>query len=224
MTQIVDINNTPIGTSDFLNTLEGNLGFTGAQTTNQFFKTSSYGNITHAGNGYGLSLAPTTNTLYYFPFYCPHDMSVASISVRSGITASAPINVNMGIYENKQGVPIGDPIANTTTGTITLSATSTVYSYTYGAPPSLSGGKFYWVAIVANGNTVTFTGLTAATNYTATNAGLGCPAASIAGSTRALCGYTQSFTYGTTLPTVGSLTNIIGVTTGIFGLMWLKAV
>lgn len=150
-----------------------------------------------------------TGTLYFYPFYCHSKATFTTISMRT-VTGVAGGNLNMGIYNNDYSTnkPTGNPITNSTSGSLSIASGNTVISHTFSSAITLTPG-IYWLAFSTSNSTASFTGNNSLTNgYEAGPHGLGFT--TWAASITPVVGYTQSFVYSATLPTVGTLTERAG--------------
>lgn len=167
------------------------------------------------------STTASTNTgnLFYLPFFVHSTTTYITVGRYNGATSAG--NTVFGIYNNSsnnQG-PTGNPITNSTSGSIANSANAFV-SHTFSTPITLTPG-IYWVAFSLSAtNTVTIRDSTSG-SYDYGFGVTSTPTSSNHGSS--IIGYFESFTYSATLPTVGSLTAMSNTATAASAVLWLQA-
>lgn len=146
----------------------------------------------------------STGILYFYPFFVTTSTTYKAIGVGNG--ASSAGTTVLGIYNDSGSAqPTGNPINNSNSTDITNNSSATS-QYTFSSPITLSVG-LYWLAFSVSANTDMVTKLN---TYSAGGTGLGCVAIRSDGSGYQQLGWSQSFTYNTTLPSVGSLSAISG--------------
>lgn len=148
--------------------------------------------IGHLLTTYGTATAVTTGTLYFYPFYCNNLQAFTKIAV---LVFSGTVNYNLGIYNSSNSQPTGDPIPGSTSGSVGT-------AFTFATPITLQANTLYWLAVTADSSANTVVTLPAQTTLPNT---CGSATRSSAAANQ-IIGWTQSFVYNTTLPTVGSLT------------------
>ncbi len=209
-TKIIDRNQSPVqsyGIMDYTNFCYGP-----GYITSNYYAATGIGHIrgTNSING-----AFVVSTLYYYPFFCMQTKAFSKIAMYSVVGAG---NVVMGIYANGVGIPTGNPLPNSNSGSI-ASTSSTMSTFTFSSPITLTGNTWYWLAVTASSasclpaSAVVLGGSDEMTN------GLG--EATLNASNNQIMGYTQSFAFSTTLPTAGSLTAITAATNHL-NLVWLQ--
>lgn len=191
-----------VALSNDYNDLDNLPGASAATDTSPGYVSNNYymaSGIGHASAAYANEVF-TTGTLYFYPFYVGKTASFKTINVRT-VTGSAG-NVVLGLYANSNGKPTGSPLENS--GSISTASSGANLTYTFPSPRSLTGGTWYWVAVSTSSSTPTFVSIgPGSLGYVYTQNFLG--SSSITGSDNSIIGYTQSFVYSATLPTVGSL-------------------
>ncbi len=154
----------------------------------------------YSGSVSGTPLAhlTSTGTIYYTPFYVPRITTYTDIGIMIGATAST--NINMCIYNDSgNGKPTGSPITYSTTGSKATVA-NTATTHTFSTAITLTPG-LYWLASTVSANTT----ISGYPSKEMGGFGLGI-GASITVTTLAnsICGWSESFTYSVTMPTVGA--------------------
>jgi len=151
-----------------------------------------------------------TGTIYYIPFYVTKTNTYTAIGILVGTSVAG--STNMAIYnsDSSNTVPTGNPIAGSTSGSIT-NVTATLASFTFASPIELQPGM-YWLA---------YTLSTGSCQYI--NMGADASRLSLIGVdttvTTTTCanyvvGWKHSFTYSTTMPTVSTLTKLLKSSVG----------
>lgn len=150
----------------------------------------------------GANPSLATGTLWFVPFF----VSKTTVYTQIGVliyTTAAGTSV-MGVYNDSgNGAPTGSPIANSNSTSISNSA-NTASTYTFSSPISLTPGT-YWTAISVSATNTTFGPGSGGVDIG--GRGLGIQATPTTTNISApQCGWSQTFSYSATLPSVGSLT------------------
>ena len=159
------------------------------------------GTIDYGLNSISSSTSITTGTLYFMPFFVTSSITYKAIGL--GIISKAAGTTVMGIYnDNGSFAPTGSPITNSNSTSIS-NVTTTASTYTFISTITLNAG-IYWLAFSVsatndvaskiNGNEIGGTGM-GSTSIPVNGAVVG----------TVQYGWTQSFSYSATLPSVGSL-------------------
>lgn len=172
--------------------------------TNNWYPSGSYFNGTSSNGNSTNNIS--TGTLYFHPFFVSKTSVYKAIGVFVNTTGGG--NVVLGLYnDNGNSAPTGSPIANSNSGALNTSAGGT-FSFTFGATISLSAG-IYWCAFTCDADTLIFGPTVPTPNTELSGRGLGLSGTpSAANIVKPQAGWSQSFAYNTTLPSVGSLTAI----------------
>lgn len=177
----------------------------GAISTNWYPSGSTFGGT---GGTSQLSQSRATGTLYFHPFFLTKTTTFTNIGILVGSTTAAGTSVLGLYYDNGNSAPFGDPIANSNSTSLT-NTTSTFSSYTFGTAITLNAG-LYWTAHSTSGTT-NFVG----TSSEVGGRGLGVNATPTATNILTpVCGWSQSFVYSATLPSVGSLSSTLSYAAG----------
>jgi hypothetical protein len=161
------------------------------------------------------SFAAVTGTLFFIPIGWPQSRTLTQIGTYV-TTAAAATNINMGLYASNAAntQPTGNPIANTTSGSISSATTgSKTFSINGGSGISLTAG-LYWMAFTCSSSAVGMSIYQTPTNGLQPSYVFGMPA--LAAGFPLINGWNQAFVYNATLPAVGALTAETG--TAMYGL------
>lgn len=158
-----------------------------------------YGSCTKhdfGGQGALSSRSITQDVLNFYPFLVIEDTTYTDIAVN--VLATAAGNTVFGVYASgSDGRPTGSPLRNT--GAVANVANS-VITTSFSSNLSLTAG-LYWVALVCSA-TNTYGGGSNGIMY------LPLATLSSAGHANKAFSFSQAFTYNTTLPSVGTLTEV----------------
>ena len=171
-----------------------------------------------SGMGASATTRPITlNTLYLRPFLVTKSTTYTAIGVLIGGVAAG--SSNMCIYnDNGSSAPTGSPVANSTSGSMTNVA-YTFSSYTFSSAITLNPG-LYWIAIASSAITSIY--CNADLYFECGGTGLGSRTPSSSNISLPSAGYSQSFTYSTTMPTIATVTQFYRTDNGD-GYLFLKA-
>lgn len=159
-----------------------------------------------------------TGTIYYFPFFVPTSTTYTDIG--SFITATSSGNINLCIYaDNGAGKPTGSPITNSTSGSI-ASGANAFKSYTFSSAITLAAGR-HWLAIATSATNSTHGPKSGGYELGGIGLGIDGTPTSLAGGT-VISGWKESFTYSTTMPTVGGSLTAIKIYDTDSAFLWLK--
>jgi len=159
-----------------------------------------------------------TGTIYYFPFFVPTSTTYTDIG--SYITSTSSGNINLCIYaDNGAGKPTGSPITNSTSGSIASGANS-FKSYTFSSAITLAAGR-HWLAIATSATNSTHGPKSGGYELGGIGLGIDGTPTSLAGGT-VISGWKESFTYSTTMPTVGGSLTAIKIYDTDSAFLWLK--
>lgn len=196
-TDIVDANGVVQGSSQVLSNLHQLRGYGPGYKSNNYFAAT---NIGHRFQTTATAAAITTGILYLLPFHCLNTQLFQSI-VGWCVAGSAATNINMGIYNNLNGAPTGDPLTGSTSGSIATTSSGAAVSFTFASPIQLTGGTSYWLGVSESSSTPTFLTMAASTGQ-----GDGLGEVNLNATNNITAGYTMVFSYSTTLPTISGLT------------------
>lgn len=155
--------------------------------------------VLNVSSGSKLDLAHSTGNIYYKPYFITKTTTFTDIGIATSATATG--NVNLAIYNDGGNMkPTGNPIANSTSGSIAASATAFL-TYTFSSAITLTPG-IYWVAYTTSGTCNFYAPNTNTTKAAYMGSGTISPAATSI-DTELQVGWSESFTYNTTMPTVG---------------------
>ena len=166
------------------------------------------GNWYASGSTFGGTSTPrtgansiSTGTLYFVPFFNSASTTYTDIGRLTGSTAAG--NSILGIYNDSGNMaPTGSPISNSNSTALT-NTTSTFNAYTFSSPITLGVGVF-WLAFTVSNTTIYV--CPQSTGYEIGGRGMGISGSITSSSiTAGQAGWSQSFVYSTTLPSVGSL-------------------
>lgn len=216
-TQAANDNSTKLATTAYADAAAAGGGgggaFMGAVSTNWYPSGQLMGQFSST-NG---QRSTATGTIYYVPFFVGKSTTFTDIGNLIGTTAAG--NSNLCLYNDSgAGKPTGNPIANSTSGSL-ANTISTFNSFTFSSPITLTAG-LYWAAFTLSGTSTVYGN--AAAMGRSTGLGLnGTPSAALIATP--VIGWSESFVYNTTMPTVGgSLTAVLLNGTGD-GFVFLKA-
>lgn len=206
MTDIVDVNGIPLGSSDILSKIH-QAG--GAPSTVPYISTQLYActGIGHLESAFGTSLT-FTSRLYYVPFFCSSNAIFTGVTCFVDSGSGATTTLGVALYASNSSLqPTGSPIANSNvTSASFTSVTPTLRAATFSSPIQLIAGTLYFVGLQMSQNFAHFDGSYAAT----TNASISCLgySGSPVGATlrHVIMSYSQAATYNATFPSVGTLT------------------
>ena len=179
---------------------------TGAISTNWYPSGSTFGGLPATVT----DISTATGTLYFVPFYLTTSTIFTQIGTLIGATAAG--NTVLGIYNDSgNSKPTGSPITNSNSTSISNSA-NTLSSYTFSGAITLSAGV-YWLAFSVSATNSIYG--TTGGGYEIGGRGLGYSATpSTATLPAPQAGWSQTFTYSATLPSVGSLTAVAAYAAG----------
>ncbi len=147
-------------------------------------------------------------TVRFLPFLPPVSGMYSSIAMYV-VLGDAIGNINMGLYDSDaSGLPTGNPITGTMSGSVNVPTSTTVIEYTFTNPIYLKNTKLYYAAYATDSVVATFASCASSSSPASCGgfqAFLGENAVSNTQSN--IAGYNQTFVFSATLPTVGSLTN-----------------
>lgn len=170
----------------------------GTISNNWYAAGTIFGSVGAANN----TISVSTGTLYYVPIFISKSSTYIKIGLLIGATSSG--TTVMGLYNDSgNGKPTGSPIANSNSTSVSNSANSFI-SFTFGSPITLAAGT-YWCAFSTSAtNDIVATSW--GSGYCAGGRGLGFSGTLIAGSSSdPQWGWSQTFSYSATLPSVGTL-------------------
>ncbi|MFZ5713024.1 MAG: hypothetical protein ACOY3N_09310 [Bradyrhizobium sp.] len=107
------------------------------------------------------SISVTANRLYLFPVMVPRSVTVSQLFARIGTGSSGNFQAAFYASDGTTQMPTGTALASTASGSTTSGNTTVPVSL--GANQSLTEGAIYWVAIMVDNASATFTGLGVAT-------------------------------------------------------------
>ncbi len=149
------------------------------------------------------SRSTATGTIYYMPFYVCRTTTYTAIGIY--IAATAAGNSNMCIYaDSGNSAPTGSPLAGSTSGSV-ANATNTATTFTFSSPITLDTG-LHWLAVTVSG-TNTIEGNATSSGRGGIGLGIGTTITTTTLATPT-AGWKETFVYSTTMPTVGSLTQV----------------
>ena len=144
------------------------------------------------------SVGTSGTTLAFYPFFCLSTTTFSKLAVQC-YTAQASSTVVLGVYAaGSNNQPTGAPLYNS--GAL---STATTGEKSYSTSISLTGNTLYYLAITCNSSSTSSALYAYDVEYTQAIPGVSTFATLASGAT---VGYYQSFSYSTTLPSVGSLT------------------
>lgn len=144
-----------------------------------------------------------TGTLYFVPIFVSKTTVYTDIGLLTSVGAGTTV---FGIYNDSgNGAPTGNPIANSNSTSVS-NVGGTLSKYTFSSPISLTPAT-YWLAYSVSTTNTIYT--CPAGGYDMGGRGLGI-GTSLTAAALAIprSGWSQSFTYNATLPSVGSLTAV----------------
>lgn len=198
MTDIVDSSGIVQGSSQTLSQVHQNGGYGVPYLSGMWYASTD---IWHRPGISGVANA--ANSIRYHPFYCKSTAYFSGIAmwVTTGVAAT---NVNLGVYNHNPITkkPTGNPIPGTTSGSLSTATSSSLASFSFTSPILLIGGQIYWCAMVGDG-------APSLLSISICTAGIGGETGAVSSIYNA---YSESFTYSTTLPTVGAAVAVSAAT------------
>jgi|SRR6266850_3024900 len=179
----------------------GNGPFFNAISGNWYPSNSIFCGLNTVGTA-GTSTA--TGTLWFTPFFVTKSTTYTDIGMLVGTVAAGTFV--LGIYNDSgNGAPTGSPVTNSNSTNITAS-TTTFGSYTFSSPIILAAG-IYWLGFSSSATTNFIALQGQSTGRNIGGRGLGIPNSELGAAGNFQGGWSQTFTYSSTLPAVGSLTS-----------------
>lgn len=180
----------------------------GSISTNWYPSGSIYGGMANNSN----FTSTLTGTLYFNPIYISKTTTFTNIA--TGIQSGNVGTTVLGLYNDSgNGKPTGSPIANSNSGSLS-NATGTVVNFTFGSPITLTPGV-YWCALSTSATCIYY-GPTNSSQYQIGARGLGISTTPTSANAFIIpqAGWSQTFVYNATLPSVGTLAAVACFSSG----------